>query len=72
MDFVGAIIAGTLLVVFAGSQLLPILYWMWTGCSPAHEVLDYGKQASGAASTLLGAIIGFYFAKERLGFKRQE
>lgn len=60
-------LAGGLLVVFAATILAPLCHWLTTGRTPGTEVLAYVKDVAALETTLLGAMVGFYFSQKRLG-----
>jgi hypothetical protein len=64
-DFIAARLAIGLLVMFGVTVVFPLVMWMVKGTAPP-EMVSYVKDAVTIETTLLAAIIGFYFSQTRV------
>jgi hypothetical protein len=64
-DVAAARLAIGMVAVFAITIGLPMVMWMWKGTVPA-EMVSYTKDIAAVETTILAAIIGFYFSATRV------
>jgi len=65
-EYVAALLAIGVFLVFGTLVLSPVVYWLRWGTGPPEQMLTYVKDATGLVATLLGAMVGFYFSQKRL------
>jgi hypothetical protein len=64
-DVAAARLALGMVAVFAMTVGLPMVMWVWKGTVPA-EMVSYTKDIAAVETTILAAIIGFYFSATRV------
>jgi hypothetical protein len=64
-DVAAARLAIGMVAVFAITICFPMAMWVWKGTVPA-EMVSYTKDIAAVETTILAAIIGFYFSATRV------
>jgi hypothetical protein len=64
-DIAAARLAIGMVAVFAVTIGFPMVMWVWKGTVPA-EMVSYTKDIAAVETTILAAIIGFYFSATRV------
>jgi hypothetical protein len=64
-DVAAARLAIAMVAVFALTIGFPMAMWVWKGTVPA-EMVSYTKDIAAVETTILAAIIGFYFSATRV------
>jgi hypothetical protein len=64
-DVAAARLAIGMVAVFTITICFPMVMWVWKGTVPA-EMVSYTKDVAAVETTILGAIIGFYFSATRV------
>jgi hypothetical protein len=64
-DITAARLAMGMVAVFAFTISFPMVIWFWKGTVPA-DMVSYTKDIAAVETTILAAIIGFYFSATRV------